>query len=167
ETSTPLVTQTIPSRCQGDTLTILQALSHQTALLSPMVHMEDTPDTDLLLVVVMAKGTDTGTGTGMGMGTGMDMDMDKHMDMNMDMDMDMDTSISTSMVTSMQSVTRKERTVTGPPAAPAAVTLTDDLHLPTIYYNQHFTAYTCTVCKHLYISTNSIQMNDQNLLQEN
>ncbi|XP_070694611.1 uncharacterized protein [Pempheris klunzingeri] len=56
----------------------------------------------------------------------MDMDiMVMVMDMDiMDMDMDMDMVIGTNMATCMAIATRKEGIVTGPPAAPAAVTLT-------------------------------------------
>ncbi|XP_026232786.1 uncharacterized protein LOC113173572 isoform X1 [Anabas testudineus] len=65
---------------------------------------------------------------GMGMGTGMDRVMDRVMDNAMervtDTSISTSTSTSTSMVTSMVIVTRKGRTVMGPPAAPAAVTLT-------------------------------------------
>ncbi|XP_033965289.1 uncharacterized protein [Pseudochaenichthys georgianus] len=71
-----------------------------------------------------------GTDTNMGMDMDTNMDTDKNMGMDTNMGMDMDhvmeraMAINTSMVTSMASATRKERTVTGPPAAPAAATRT-------------------------------------------
>ncbi|XP_054643660.1 uncharacterized protein LOC129187895 [Dunckerocampus dactyliophorus] len=135
---------------QGVTLNTPQ----ETALLSPAAHLAmvlvPAKDRDRTMDVIMGMGMDMVKDTGMGMimgmamGTdmimvmgmdiimgmdmdmimGMDMIMDMGMGMGMDMDMGMVTSTSTSMATSMASVTRKESLVMGPPAVPAAATLT-------------------------------------------
>ncbi|KAM7380869.1 hypothetical protein PAMP_004139 [Pampus punctatissimus] len=61
-------------------------------------------------------------------GTSMDTDMDTNMDMvavvGTATDMDTNAGTDTSAATSIRTATRRGRTVTGPPAAPAAVTLT-------------------------------------------
>ncbi|TDH07190.1 hypothetical protein EPR50_G00121050 [Perca flavescens] len=164
ETSTLLVIPTILSRCQGDSLNILQALSQdQTTLFSPTVHREANQDMDLVLVqakdrdmdldqvLVQAKDGDMDLDQVLVQAKDWDMDLDQVLVHSKDRVMDLDqvlvqayamavdtamaramyamdtamaTGTGTGMVTGMSDVTRKEGTLGGPPAAPAAVTRT-------------------------------------------